>query len=229
MTGTTERTFGRQYAIGPTDLTSEKRTPSQPLRLIPAKARASFVPFVERAPGLRAGENDLTRLAPGRPRAEGEVISLSGRLLDEQGRPQCGVLLEIWNANKWGRYTHVDDPGNNPLDPNFVGNGRTLTDETGAYRFLTINPAAYLARPDIDRWRPKHVHFSVIGGTSRMITQMYFPDDPLLAKDPCFHLLGAAGERHIAKIGPSSVEDAIFDCRFDIVLGGRSVSWFEEN
>lgn len=219
--------LGRQLQVGPTDRTSELRTPSQPLYRIPEAARPSFAPYIERIPGPRPGENDLTRIAPGRPRAQGEVISLSGRLLDEEGRPQRGVLIEIWNANKFGRYTHMDDPAREPLDPFFAGIGRTVTDENGAYQFLTIRPGSYLARPDIGRWRPAHVHFSVIGSTSRLITQMYFPGDQYLESDPSYILLGDAAERHMANIGPSTVDDAIFNCDFDIILGGRCSSWFE--
>lgn len=218
---------GRRLQVGPTDRTSAARTPMQPLIPIPPAARRSFTPFIERLPGVRAGENDLTRIAPGRPRAEGDVLALSGRVMDQYGRPLRRTLIEIWNANKWGRYTHVDDPAREPLDPNFLGFGRCVTDDEGRYDFLTIRPAHYLARPDIGRWRPAHVHFSVRGGGARLITQMYFAGDEHLPRDPCFALLGDAAGRHVVDARPSSAPGADLEARFDIVVGGRSASWFE--
>ena len=221
--------LGRTLVPGRTDISSEARTPQQPLRLIPAGARRSFVPFLEQIPGLREGENDLTRLAPGRPRAEGEVIAVTGRLSDTAGRPLRGALVEIWNANKWGRYTHDHDPARAPLDPNFLGFGRTKTDDEGGYRFLTIRPASYLARADIDRWRPAHIHFSIRGGSARLVTQMYFPGDEWLARDPLVHLLGEAQGRHIARPTGDALIDADRGFRFDIAIGGRNATWFQDH
>lgn len=217
---------GRLMLPGPTDGAAERRVPSERLHLIPEAARRSFVPWVSDLPGLKLGENDLTRIAPGRPQAEGEVIEISGHVLDEFGRPVRNTLVEIWNANKWGRYTHVKDPVRERLDPNFLGFGRTMTDEAGRYRFRTIMPGSYLARPDIDRWRPAHVHVSIRGGSARLIAQMYFAGDPHLARDPMFILLGEAQPRHFGNlVGQGPNGETLY--RWDIVIGGRNTAYFE--
>ncbi len=219
----------RRLEIGKTDRTSAARTPIAALRPIPAIARRDFLPFVERLPGLRIGENDLTRILPHRPRADGIPIAVSGRVTDEIGRPQPGVLVEMWNANRFGRYTHIDDPAREPLDPHFLGFGRTLTDDDGRYRFKTIRPAAYLARPDIGRWRPSHLHLSLRGGLVRLITQMYFANDPYLDIDPCFQLLGDAKSRHIGRESAPDVDDVDQSIGFDIVVAGRDALFFEKD
>lgn len=216
----------RRLQVGETDVTSSLRTPIAPLRPIPPAARASFAPFFEQLPGLRAGENDLTRVLPGRPRASGNAIHVSGRILDRDGRPQRGVLVELWNANAWGRYTHVDDPAREPLDPFFLGYGRSLTDEDGRYTFLTIRPAPYLARPDIGRWRPSHLHLSLRGGGVRLITQMYFAGDPYLSHDPSFQLLGDAQASHIGEETSPGGGDRTCDILFDMTVGGRNATMF---
>ncbi|MBB6123432.1 hypothetical protein [Sphingobium subterraneum] len=218
----------RRLEVGETDLSAEARVPLRSLRPIPEAARTSFAPSVTRLPGLRAGENDLTRIAPGRPQAEGVKLLVSGSITDENGRPLRGVLLEVWNANKWGRYTHKDDPAVQQLDPNFLGYGRVLTDDDGRYSFATIRPGSYLVRPEIDRWRPSHIHLSVRGGSSRLMTQMYFPNDPLLDIDPGFQLFGAAGARQIGAESVSRTEGIDTDIRFDIVIGGRNPTIFED-
>lgn len=212
---------GRVLPVGPTDNTSAQRTPAAPLWVVPAEARASFAPYVEQVPPLRAGENDLTRVAPGRPLAAGEAIDITGTLADDRGRPIAHALVEIWNASALGRYAHPEDPARVPLDPNFLGIGRALTDAAGRYRFRTIRPGAYLARPDIGRWRPAHVHFSVLGGAARLVTQMYFAGDRYNAADPAYILLGDAATRH------HGVAEGSAAYRFDIVIGGRCGVYFE--
>lgn len=223
---------GRTLQPGPTDGTAETRVPSRALRLIPPAARRSFVPFDPVQPALRAGENDLTRRAPGRPQATGEVIQIVGFVTNQTGRPLRSTLLEIWNANTWGRYAHVDDPAREPLDPHFVGHGRTLTDDRGSYEFATILPGSYLARPDIGRWRPRHIHFSIRGGAVRLVTQMYFPGDPWNELDPSFILLGEAQQRHIGQEAPGpqghAPEQGVRQFRFDIIIGGANATYFEE-
>ena len=219
----------RRLEIGKTDRTSAARTPTAALRPIPEVVRRDFVPFVERLPGLRTGENDLTRILPGRRRADGVPIAVAGRVTDETGRPQAGVLVELWNANHFGRYTHVDDPAREPLDQHFLGFGRTLTDNQGRYRFMTIRPAAYLARPDINRWRPSHLHFSLRGGPVRLVTQMYFIGDPYLDIDPCFQLLGDAQPRHLGRELPADAPDVDHLIGFDIVVAGRDSLFFEKD
>jgi len=220
-------TQGRILGIGPTDNTSDQRTPRQRLRLIPDVARDSFVPVVPARYATKPNEWDMTRTAPDRPRAMGVPIEVTGRVRSASGRPVAGALLEVWSANHHGRYRHVEDHSGLQLDENHLGLGRVLTDETGRYRFWAISPGAYLARPDIGRWRPKHIHMSVSGGSSRLITQMYFPGEPNNATDPMAILMGDAFERNIGvprEVGAADVEQA-FD--FDIVVGGRNATFFE--
>ena len=225
MTATLQR--GRTLRVGPTDRTSGERTPSAPLWRVPRAAASSFAPYVDRLPTPRPGENDLTRIAPGRPVAAGVRIEVSGVLSDERGRPISEALIEIWNANHWGRYTHDEDPAREPLDPNFLGIGRTLTDADGRYHFLTIKPGAYLARPDIGRWRPRHIHLSILGKGARLITQMYFANDPYNAGDPAFILLGEAAPRHVGSQATPTQPGIDEAYRFDVVAGGRCGIVFE--
>jgi protocatechuate 3,4-dioxygenase, beta subunit len=133
-----------------------------------------------------AGDADLTTGHGGEPL--GERIIVTGRVLEEDGRPVGGALLEIWQANAAGRYRHEVDRHQAPLDPNFTGAGRTLTDAEGRYRFVTVKPGAYPWQNHPNAWRPAHIHFSVFGRafTQRLVTQMYFPGDPLFAYDPIF-------------------------------------------
>lgn len=220
-------TEGRLLGIGPTDNTSDQRTPRQRLRLIPDVARASFVPVVPARYATKPHEWDMTRAAPDRPRATGVPIEVTGRVRSASGRPVAGALLEVWSANHHGRYRHVEDHSGLQLDENHLGVGRVLTDDEGRYRFWAISPGAYLARPDIGRWRPKHIHMSISGGSSRLITQMYFPGEPNNATDPMAILMGDAFERNLGiprEVGEADVEQA-YD--FDIVVGGRNATLFE--
>ncbi|WP_339763821.1 protocatechuate 3,4-dioxygenase subunit beta [uncultured Sulfitobacter sp.] len=218
---------GRILGIGPTDNTSDQRTPRQPLRLIPGIARASFVPVVPARYATNPHEWDMTRTAPDRPRADGVPIEVTGRVRSASGRPVAGALLEVWSANHYGRYRHVEDHSGLQLDDNHLGMGRVLTDGEGRYRFWAISPGAYLARPDIGRWRPKHIHMSISGGSSRLITQMYFPGEPNNTSDPMAILMGDAFERNIGRLRDpqtAGVEEA-YD--FDIVVGGKNATFFE--
>ena len=171
-----------------------------------------------------AGENDLTTQGDGPP--IGERIDVHGRVLDEDGRPFVGALVEMWQANAAGRYRHLDDSRNAPLDPNFVGAGRCVTDAEGRYVFKTIRPGAY--PPPVEGWwRPAHLHFSVNGPSivARLITQMYFPGDPLLPLDAIYMSIEdpAARERLVAQYDPDLGEPGVsLGYRFDIVLRGRA-------
>lgn len=218
---------GRVIAVVTNDDESELRTPSQPLRQIPREARDPFTPVASplspRLWGIGWGSPsqsslDLTRSAPGRSQAEGQVIEISGTVLDEEGRPVRDTLIEIWNANAHGRYSHALDSGNteSPLDPNFYGFGSLLTDANGCYRLRTIKPGAYIARRDIQWWRSPHVHFSIAGNGVRLVTQMYFPDEPLNQRD-FIHLYIPQADRHRV-IGTPSAASAF---TFDIVVRGR--------
>jgi protocatechuate 3,4-dioxygenase beta subunit len=145
--------------------------------------------------------DDLTRQLPG-GEAAGQRIIVGGRVLDENGDPLPNTLVEVWQCNAAGRYHHDQDNHDAPLDPHFRGAGRMLTDANGAYRFTSIRPGAYPWRNHHNAWRPAHIHFSVFGRTmlERLITQMYFPGDPLLGYDPIFNSVPSerARERMIA-------------------------------
>jgi len=211
---------GRTLPVVFNDRESESRTPANRLYRIPDVARDTFAPCPP-AQSVRAGENDLTRLAPGRPRASGEAIAITGRILDEDLRPVRRTLVEVWNANTHGRYSHTRDAANDaPLDPNFYGFGRLLTDDDGRYVLRTIKPGAYIARQDIGWWRPPHVHFSVVGSGVRLVTQMYFPGEPLNEKDFIFMIVPEEErDRVIGRPAPDGTGDRGFE--FDIVIRGR--------
>ncbi|MGI8623186.1 MAG: protocatechuate 3,4-dioxygenase subunit beta [Solirubrobacteraceae bacterium] len=165
---------------------------------------------------------DLTRGYAQAP--AGQRILVSGRLLDGDGRPIPRSLVEIWQANAAGRYRHDRDNWPAPLDPNFDGMGRTLTDDEGRYTFTTVKPGAYPWRNHHNAWRPAHIHFSVFGRsfTQRLVTQMYFPGDPLFAQDPIFNSVPeAARDRLIARFSLEETKpDWALAFSFDIVLRG---------
>lgn len=198
------------------DRESEARTPASPLYAIPLDARDPFSAIPPR-PLVGPHESDLTRIAPGRPQADGDVVVVAGRVLDGDLKPVRRTLIEVWNANAHGRYSHTIDAGRNdaPLDPNFYGFGRVVTDDDGRYAVRTIKPGAYIARRDIGWWRPPHVHFSIVGGGVRLVTQMYFPGEPLNDKDYIYLIVPEADRRRV--IGRPA--DGGF--RFDIVIRGR--------
>ena len=162
----------------------------------------------------------------------GERIILTGRVLDSDGRPVPDTLLEIWQANAAGRYNHRVDDHDAPLDPNFDGAGRCLTDSQGRYRFVTIKPGAYPWRNHLNAWRPAHIHFSVFGRafTQRLVTQMYFPGDPLFAQDPIYNSVPdlRARQAMICRFDLAVTEpDWALGYQWDIVLRGRGATVFE--
>ncbi len=168
--------------------------------------------------------------APGAP--IGERIVIHGRVLDENARPVPGGLIEIWQANAAGRYRHRNDSYRAPLDPNFGGCGRTLTDENGHYAFRTIRPGPYPWRNWVDSWRPAHVHFSIFGRAfaQRLITQLYFEGDPLIASCPIAGSIPdpEAVEQLVARLDlKASLPFDALTYRFDIVLRGRRSTPFE--
>ncbi|HEV7978226.1 protocatechuate 3,4-dioxygenase subunit beta [Amycolatopsis sp.] len=205
------------------------RHPKQPLVLLPQKLTEITGPVL--GPG-RLGEldNDLTRQHAGEP--QGQRIIVGGRLLDGDGRPVRNSLIEIWQANAGGRYRHNLDRWPSPVDPNFTGVGRALTDDEGRYEFTTIKPGAYPWKNHHNAWRPAHIHFSVFGSafTQRLVTQMYFPDDPLFSQDPVFNSVPdeKARQRMISKFDFSrTLPEWALGFEFDIVLRGREGSVFE--
>jgi protocatechuate 3,4-dioxygenase, beta subunit len=153
-------------------------------------------------------------------------------VLDENGKPLPGILIEIWQANAAGRYNHRVDQHDAPLDPNFTGAGRFLTDVEGRYRFMTIRPGEYPWRNHHNAWRPAHIHFSLFGPAivTRLITQMYFPGDPLLEYDPMFTCVPdeKARNRLISVFDwESTMPEYALGYRFDIVLRGREATPME--
>jgi protocatechuate 3,4-dioxygenase beta subunit len=174
---------------------------------------------------------DLTKSGRSNGEPLGERIIVTGRVLDEFGRPLRNTLVEIWQANAAGRYVHKTDQHNAPLDPNFLGTGHAVTDEEGRYRFLTIKPGSYCWTNHYNAWRPNHIHFSLFGAgfASRLVTQMYFPGDPLLAFDPIYQSVPAfARERLISRFDLAITEpEYALGFNFDIILRGREETPFE--
>ena len=173
---------------------------------------------------------DLTAQHDGDP--IGERIIVHGRVLDDAGRPVRGTLVEVWQANAAGRYRHDGDRHPAPLDPNFSGGGRCITGEDGRYRFVTIKPGAYPWRNHDNAWRSAHIHFSLFGRAfvQRLVTQMYFPGDPLFHQDPIFNAVPEpARPRMISSFDLShTVPEWALAYRFDIVLRGREATPMEE-
>jgi protocatechuate 3,4-dioxygenase beta subunit len=173
---------------------------------------------------LNEFDNDLTKNGRNGGEPLGERIIVSGKVVDEEGRPQPDMLVEVWQANAAGRYVHKVDQHDAPLDPNFFGGGRCVTDAQGVYRFMTVKPGAYPWPNHDNAWRPNHIHFSLFGPSiaTRLVTQMYFPGDPLLALDPIF--LGTpekARDRLVANFDLDLTEAGYaLGYRFDIVLRG---------
>lgn len=173
------------------------------------------------------GMSDLTQGPHGE--AIGQRIVVSGRVLDENGRPVPHTLVEMWQANASGRYLHRIDQHNAPLDPNFTGQGYTLTDEHGRYRFLTIRPGCYPWLNHRNAWRPAHIHFSLFGSgiATRLVTQMYFPGDPLLPFDPIFNCTADenARDRLISSFDwETTIPLEMIGFHFDIILRGREAT-----
>ncbi len=181
---------------------------------------------------ITAEDADLTRNAGTGGEAIGQRIIVMGRVLDDSGNAVPNTLLEIWQANAAGRYLHKRDTWPGPLDPNFLGIGRCLTNDEGVYRFLTIRPGAYPWKNHTNAWRPAHIHFSVFGPSllSRLVTQMYFPDDPLHKLDPIMQSVPTeeARQRLIATYDHAVTEEEwALGYRWDIVLRGSSATPFE--
>jgi protocatechuate 3,4-dioxygenase, beta subunit len=175
-------------------------------------------------------DHDLTVQHAGEPL--GQRIVVEGRVLDGDGRPVPGTLVEIWQANAAGRYRHVVDQWPAPLDPNFSGAGRCVTDAEGRWRFVTVKPGAYPWKNHHNAWRPAHIHFSLFGRAfvQRLVTQMYFPGDPLFPFDPILcSVPEAARERLVSRFDlEATVPEWALAYRWDIVLRGRDPTPFED-
>ncbi len=214
----------------PDYVSTRLRAPRNPLVVIPPSLSELTGPtYGDRL--LTQSEADLTGQHTGEPL--GQRIIVTGRILGSDGKPLRGQLVEIWQANAAGRYNHVVDNWDAPLDPNFTGGGRCLTDNDGAYRFVTVMPGAYPWGNHPNAWRPRHIHFSLFGRsfTERLVTQMYFPGDPLFPFDPIFNSIRdeRARERLVSTFELELTRpDWALGFRFDIVLGGREATPLEE-
>jgi protocatechuate 3,4-dioxygenase beta subunit len=206
------------------------RAPKEPLVVIPATLSEVTGPAYGES-AVDPLDADLTRQHAGEP--HGQRIVVSGRVLGSDGKPLRGQLVEIWQANAAGRYLHEVDTHDAPLDPNFSGAGRCLTDDEGRYRFVTVKPGAYPWKNHPNAWRPNHIHFSVFGRafTERLVTQMYFPGDPLFPFDPIFNSIHdeRSRERLISTFDIELTEpDWALGFTWDIVVGGREATPQEE-
>jgi protocatechuate 3,4-dioxygenase, beta subunit len=208
---------------------TRKRAPKQPLVLVPNTLSEVTGPVFGHS-DIGEDDNDLTRQQGGE--ALGERITVTGRVLDEDGRAIPGALIEIWQANAAGRYRHRVDQHEAPLDPNFTGCGRMLSDSEGRYRLLTVKPGAYPWKNHHNAWRPAHIHFSLLGAglLTRLVTQMYFPGDPLLPYDPIFN--SVPDEKARARLISSfdwetTTPGYALGFRFDIILRGREATPME--
>ena len=211
-------------------VSSVKRAPTRPPVRIPQTLSEvtgpSFGPEV-----VSPGGCDLTRQHEGEPL--GERIIVSGRVLDENSRPLANTVVEIWQANAAGRYLHEADQHDSPLDRNFTGCGQAITDSEGRYRFVTIRPGEYPWRNHYNAWRPAHIHFSFFGPAfaTRLVTQMYFPGDPLLPFDPIFNCTAdeTARNRLISIFDwETTLPEHALGYKFDVVLRGRDATPMEE-
>jgi protocatechuate 3,4-dioxygenase, beta subunit len=201
---------------------TELRHPLRPLLPLPQGLTEITGPLLG-AERVTPADADLTTQHAGEPL--GERIIVTGRLLDGAGRPVPDTLIEVWQANAAGRYAHPVDNHPAPLDPNFSGAGRCMTDSQGRYRFVTIKPGAYPWRNHPNAWRPAHIHFSMLGRAfpQRLVTQMYFPGDPLFSQDPIFNSIldPKARERLIARFDLGLTQpDWALGFEWDIVLRG---------
>jgi protocatechuate 3,4-dioxygenase, beta subunit len=207
------------------------RSPSRPLIPLKENLKNRRVP-VYGADDLGKLDHDLTRNGAKNGEPLGERIIVTGRVLDEGGRPVRNTLVEIWQANAAGRYVHGKDQHPAPLDPNFTGAGHVITDDQGRYRFVTIKPGAYPWKNHANAWRPNHLHFSLMGPAfaTRLVTQMYFPGDPLIAIDPIANAVPqGALERLIARFDLAVTEpEWALGYVFDIVLRGRRATPMEQ-
>jgi protocatechuate 3,4-dioxygenase, beta subunit len=202
------------------------RSPAQPLVVLPHRLTEVTGPLFGQD-RVKPGDEDLTAGHAGEP--VGQRIIVHGRVLDGDGRPVPDTLLEVWQANASGRYKHVVDNWPGTLAPNFAGTGRCVTDAEGRYRFTTIKPGAYPWRNHDNAWRPAHIHFSLFGVafTQRLITQMYFPEDPLFFQDPIFNSVPdeRARQRMVSRFDLANTQDHwALAYEFDIVLRGRDAT-----
>jgi protocatechuate 3,4-dioxygenase beta subunit len=214
--------------LSPEYKSTSGRAPQKPAIALPQTLSEITGPLLE-TEHVGSSENDLTHQRAGEPL--GERIIVHGRVLDEDGKAVPKALVEIWQCNAAGRYHHPGDQHDAPLDPNFYGGGRVRADSEGRYQFVTIKPGAYPWKNHHNAWRPAHIHFSLFGPAfaTRLITQMYFPDDPLLAYDPIYNSVPSGARKRLQAsfdIEATRPEWALA-YKFDIVLRGRNATPME--
>lgn len=223
MTGPGKPLIGQPPLLHPDYRSTRLRAPSQPLVQIPQTMTESTGPADCWDRLMGGALADLTAQHKGEP--IGQRIIVEGRVVDEDNRPIPKTVIEIWQANAAGRYIHLKDNWAAPIDPNFTGMGRAITDEHGRYRYTTIRPGAYPWGNHANAWRPSHIHLSLLGPTfaARLVTQMYFPDDPLLELDPIANSVPLPYRQLMVcrfDIDLTQPSRAL-GYRFDIVLAGR--------
>lgn len=202
---------------------TELRSPRQPLVRIPQTLSETTGPADAWDKLMGPALADLTAQHKNEPL--GQRIIVTGRVVDENHRPVRNTVVEVWQANAAGRYIHKKDQWDAPLDPNFTGVGRVITDDEGRYRFVTIRPGAYPWGNHKNAWRPAHIHFSLLGPAfaTRLVTQLYFPDDPLIEIDPIANAVPLPyRNRLVARLDmPTTKPNWALGYLFDIVLKGR--------
>ena len=225
----------RDWDVNPPNISADYksaplRAPTKPLVIIPQSLTELTGPIFGQDAVAKL-DHDLTKNAVESGEPHGERIIVTGTVRDEDSNPIPDILLEVWQPNAAGRYDHADDQHDAPLDPNFLGAGRCETDEEGRYRFITIKPGAYPWGNHYNAWRPSHIHFSLFGPSilTRLVTQMYFPGDPLLELDPIFKAVPAAARNLLVanlSIEISEPEWAL-GYEFNIHLRGRNATPME--
>jgi len=217
-------------SLFPPYASTTRRSPTRPRVRIPQTLTETSGPSAAWERLLGPAMVDLTRQHKAEP--IGQRIIVSGRVLGDDGQPVPQTVVEIWQANAAGRYIHTRDQWDAPLDPNFTGVGRVVTDAAGYYRFITVKPGAYPWGNHKNAWRPEHIHFSLFGPAfaTRLVTQMYFPGDPLIPIDPIAAAAPPeARERMISRFDLKTTQEAFaLGYIFDIVLRGRNATPFED-
>ena len=221
---------GQPHSLHPDYRSTVARSPQQPPIIIPQTLTEVTGPS-DWSRLMGPAMADLTAQHKGEP--QGQRIVVTGRVLDEDGRPVPNTVVEIWQANAAGRYIHAKDDWPAPLDPNFTGVGRVITDEQGRYRYVTIRPGAYPWGNHKNAWRPAHIHLSLLGPAfaTRLVTQMYFPDDPLIEIDPIANAVPMPyRQRMVSRFDIGTVvPNWALGYVFDIVLKGRDQTPFEDD
>jgi len=222
---------GQPPSLAPGYASTVARSPRQPLVKIPHTLTETTGPAGQWENLMGSSLADLTAQHKGTP--QGQRIVVSGRVLDENGRPVPNTVMEIWQANAAGRYIHKKDQWDAPLDPNFTGAGRVVTDSEGRYQYVTIRPGAYPWGNHHNAWRPSHIHLSLLGPAfaSRIVTQMYFPDDPLIEIDPIANAVPMPyRDRMVSRFDIETTKpNWALGYLFDVVLRGRDATPTEDD